>query len=466
MEIQFYGAARTVTGSLHLIKANGKTILLDCGLFQGRRAESYERNKTFPFDPSEIDAVVLSHAHTDHAGNLPNLVDKGFTGPIFATSATRDLCNVMLYDSAYIQERDIAFVNKKRLKKGETELTPLYSVQDVTRTMRQFIGVEYHERFSVIDGIDCVYSDAGHILGSAVTRLSVDEHGKEISLGFTGDLGRKNTPILKDPEVIEPVNVLISESTYGGKVHEPIAGTKEALLAVIVTAIKSGGKLIIPSFSIGRTQELVFMMNELFDSGRLPAIPIFVDSPLALNATEVFRMHSECFDAETLRMLHEHEDPFGFGKLTYIRSVEESKKLNDKKEPCIIIAASGMCEAGRILHHLINNIEDPRNTILIVGFQAEHTLGRRLVEKDDEVRIFGDVYRRKANVVILNSLSAHAGQDELVNYVKQVAGSRLKSIYLVHGELSQQEKMSAELNVCGFRNVAIPSRGDRVEHNP
>jgi metallo-beta-lactamase family protein len=463
MEIQFYGAARTVTGSMHLIKANSKTILLDCGLFQGRRAESYERNKSFPFDASTIDAVVLSHAHTDHAGNLPNLVESGFSGPIYATSATRDLCNVMLYDSAYIQERDIEFVNKKHRRKGEPEVAPLYSVQDVTRTMKQFVGVEYHQLFRVTEGIQCVYSDAGHILGSAVTRLSLDEHGKTFMLGFTGDLGRKNTPILKDPEAMDAVDVLISESTYGGKIHEPISGTKEALLSVIMKALDRHGKLIIPSFSVGRTQELVFMMNELFDAGRLPAIPIFVDSPLALNATEVFRMHSECFDAETLKMLHEHDDPFGFGRLTYIRSVEESKRLNDRTDPCIIIAASGMCEAGRILHHLANNIGDPRNTVLIVGFQAEHTLGRRLVEKNEEVRIFGELYKRKAEVVVLNSLSAHAGQDELVDYVKRVAGSRLKKIFLVHGELPQQEKLSNQLNLSGFREVAVPSRGDRVE---
>jgi metallo-beta-lactamase family protein len=463
MEIQFYGAARTVTGSMHLIKANSKTILLDCGLFQGRRAEAYERNKSFPFDASTIDAVVLSHAHTDHAGNLPNLVESGFSGPIYATSATRDLCNVMLYDSAYIQERDIEFVNKKHRRKGEPEVAPLYSVQDVTRTMKQFVGVEYHQMFRVTEGIQCVYSDAGHILGSAVTRLSLDEHGKTLMLGFTGDLGRKNTPILKDPEAMDAVDVLISESTYGGKIHEPISGTKEALLSVIMKALDRHGKLIIPSFSVGRTQELVFMMNELFDAGRLPAIPIFVDSPLAFNATEVFRMHSECFDAETLKMLHEHDDPFGFGRLTYVRSVDESKRLNDRTDPCIIIAASGMCEAGRILHHLANNIGDPRNTVLIVGFQAEHTLGRRLVEKNEEVSIFGELYKRKAEVVVLNSLSAHAGQDELVDYVKRVADSRLRKIFLVHGELPQQEKLSNQLNLNGFRDVAVPSRGDRVE---
>jgi metallo-beta-lactamase family protein len=465
MEIQFYGAARTVTGSMHLIKANAKTILLDCGLFQGRRAEAYERNKSFPFDASTIDAVVLSHAHTDHAGNLPNLVENGFSGPIYATSATRDLCNVMLYDSAYIQERDVAYVNKKRRMKGEPEARALYSVKDVTRTMEQFVGVEYHQMFRVTDGIQCTYSDAGHILGSAVTRLSINEKGKEIALGFTGDLGRKNTPILRDPEPMEPVDVLISESTYGGKIHEPITGTNEALLAAILKALDRRGKLIIPSFSVGRTQELVFMMNELFDAGRLPAVPIFVDSPLAMNATEVFRLHSECFDAEALTMLHEHEDPFGFGRLTYVRSVEESKKLNDRKDPCIIIAASGMCEAGRVLHHLANNVGDARNTVMIVGFQAEHTLGRKLVEKSDEVRIFGDLYKRKAEVVVLNSLSAHAGQDELVGYAKSIAGSRLKKIFLVHGELSQQEKLSSELVRNGFRDVSIPSRGDRVELN-
>lgn len=465
MQIHFHGAARTVTGSMHLIQANGKTVLLDCGLFQGKRFESYERNKSFPFDASTLDAVILSHAHIDHAGNLPNLVHSGFSGPIYATNATKDLCNVMLHDSAFIQERDAEFVNKRRKKKGEPDVSPLYSVGDVAPTMAQFVGVGYGQSFSAIDGIQCVYADAGHILGSAVTRLSINEKGKEITLGFTGDLGRKNTPIIRDPEPIQEVDYLISESTYGGKIHEPISGTKEALLAVISKSAEKRGKLIIPSFSVGRTQELVYMMNELFDSGRLPSIPIFVDSPLALNATEVFRAHSECFDGDALRMLREDEDPFGFGRLTYVRSVEESKKLNDLTEPCVIIAASGMCEAGRVLHHLANNIEDARTTVLIVGFQAEHTLGRRLVEKAPEVKIYGEIYRRKADVVVLNSLSAHAGQDELVSYAKQAAGSRLKKIFLVHGELSQQERLSEQLRLECFREVNIPSTGDMVELN-
>jgi len=465
MEIRFLGAARTVTGSMHMIKSNGKTILLDCGLFQGRRAETYERNKSFPFDASTIDAVVLSHAHADHAGNLPNLVRSGFRGPIYATAATRDLCNVMLYDSAYIQERDIEYVNKKRKLKGEPPAEPLYTVDDVGLTMGQFVGVGYRQSFTVTDGIACSYSDAGHILGSAVTRLALTNKGKSTTLGFTGDLGRKNAPILKDPETIDDVDILISESTYGGKVHEPITGTKESLLAAITRAVGRGGKVIIPSFSVGRTQELVYMMNELFDTGRLPAIPIYVDSPLAANATEVFRLHPECFDADALRMLHEHDDPFGFGKLTYVRSVAESKKLNDRTEPCVIISASGMCEAGRVLHHLANNIENPKNMILVVGFQAEHTLGRKLVERQPEVKIFGEVFKRNAEVVIMNSLSAHAGQDELLEFVTKLGHSKSKTIFLVHGEPTQAEQLSLKLLESGFRNVHIPNRGDVVEFN-
>ena len=451
---------------MHLVKSNGRKILLDCGLFQGKRSEAYERNKQFPYEASTIDAVVLSHAHTDHAGNLPNLVKNGFTGPIYATLATRDLCEVMLMDSAYIQERDAEFVNKKHKKTGEPSVEPLYSVDDVTRTMSQFVGVDYHRSFHVADGIECTFADAGHILGSAVSRLTFEEQGKKSTLGFTGDLGRKNTPIIKDPEPIDQVDFLISESTYGGRIHEAITGTRAALQSVIVKAVQRRGKLIIPSFSVGRTQELVFMMNELFDSGQLPEVPIYVDSPLALNATEVFRHHPECFDEETLKLMREHDDPFGFGRLTYVRTVEESKKLNDARGPLIVIAASGMCEAGRILHHLANSIGDSRNTVLIVGYQAEHTLGRRLVERQPEVKIFGDVYNRNAEIEVLNSLSAHAGQDELVAYAEMVTRKDSKGMFLVHGELTQAEQMSARLFEKGFRNVTIPSSGDLVELQP
>ena len=462
MTIQFLGAAQTVTGSMHLVSVNGSQILLDCGLFQGRRAESYERNRTFPFDPSKINAVVLSHAHIDHAGNLPNLVKKGFSGPIYSTAATRDLCQVMLYDSAYLQERDIEYLNKRR--KGDTPpAEPLYTSKDVDETISQFVGVPYRKSFTVAEGISVKFFDAGHILGSAALLLEIKERSKTVKLGFTGDLGRKEMPILKDPEPMGDADVLISESTYGGRAHEPAANMSGSLLEVIRRTAERGGKVIIPAFSVGRTQELVYTIFELADEGRLPAIPIYVDSPLAVNATDVFRMHPECFDIETLRYLHNDNDPFGFGRLKYIRKVEHSKELNNKKEPCVIIAASGMCEGGRILHHLANNVEETHNTVLIAGFMAEHTLGRRLVERRPEVKIFGETFKLNAEVVILNSFSAHAGQDELLEYIGTMDKRKLKHIYLVHGEIGQAGQLSDKLKESGYSHVGIPARGEKAE---
>lgn len=463
MIIQFLGAARTVTGSMHLISVNRTRILLDCGMFQGRRAEAYERNRNFPFDPSKIDAVILSHAHIDHAGNLPNLVKNGFSGPIYATPATRDLCNIMLYDSAYIQERDIEYVNKKRQKRREPLVQPLYDVTDVTTAMSQFISIDYEQPMQVANWITAKFLDAGHILGSAVTVIDVEENGRLKRIGFTGDLGRKNAPIIKDPQPIGSVDVLISESTYGGKLHDPVIGMKDSLCRVIQKTYDRGGKVIVPSFSVGRTQEIVYLLSELFDEGRLPVVPIYVDSPLAVNASDIFRSHTECFDEETLAHLHANENPFGFNRLTYVRSVEESKKLNSLQSSCVIISASGMCEAGRVVHHLSNNIENPKNTILIVGYQAEHTLGRRLVEKQPEISIFGEILQLNAEVVVLNSFSAHAGQDELMEYITAADQKKLKKLFLVHGEMPQIEKLSVKLKASGIKDIYIPVTGEKAE---
>jgi metallo-beta-lactamase family protein len=464
MNIQFIGAARTVTGSMHLISVNGTKILLDCGLFQGKRSEAYERNRKFPFEPSKIDAVILSHAHIDHAGNLPNLVKNGFTGPIYATEATRDLCNIMLYDSAYIQQRDIEYVNKKHQKKNEPLVQPMYDIVDVTTAMSQFVSISYQKKIQVVSGIGATFLDAGHILGSAVTLLEIEEKGNRKTIGFTGDLGRKNAPIIKDPQPIGSVDVLISESTYGGKLHDPIDGMKDSLCQIIKRTAERGGKVIVPSFSVGRTQEIVYLLSELFDEGRLPVIPIYVDSPLAVNATDIFRSHTECFDEETLAHIHANEDPFGFDRLIYVRSVDESKKLNSLKSSCVIISASGMCEGGRIVHHLANNIENPKNTILIIGFQAEHTLGRRLVEKQPEINIFGEIHKLNAEVVVLNSFSAHAGQDELVQYITAADQGQLKKVFLVHGEIAQIEKFSAKLKEVGMKkDICIPVPGEKAE---
>lgn len=463
MTLQFLGAARTVTGSMHLLSINGSQILLDCGLFQGKRSESYERNRQFPFNPSSIDAVVLSHAHIDHAGNLPNLVKAGFRGPIYATSATKDLCNIMLYDSAYIQERDIEYVNKRHQKRHEPLVEPLYDVIDVTNAMSQFVSSEYSQTIQVANGIAAMFLDAGHILGSAITLLDLEEKGRRLRIGFTGDLGRKNAPIIRDPEPIGSVDLLISESTYGGKLHDPVSGMKDSLCQIIKRTAERGGKVIVPSFSVGRTQDLQYLLSELFDENRLPVIPIYIDSPLAVDASEIFRLHTECFDQETLALLQSNVDPFGFNRLIYVRSVEQSKALNDMHSPCVIISASGMCEGGRVVHHLANNIENPNNTILIVGFQAEHTLGRRLVEKQPEVNIFGEVYKLNAEVVVLNSFSAHAGQDELVEYIHSVDKSRLKKLFLVHGEFAQSEQLAAELAKSDMQEIAIPVHGEKAE---
>ncbi len=463
MTLQFLGAAQTVTGSMHLVSVNGSRILLDCGLYQGRRAEAFERNRTLPFDAATINAVVLSHTHIDHAGNLPNLVRSGFTGPIYATSATRDLCDVMLHDSAHIQERDVEYVNKQHRKRGELRVDPLYTAEDVDRAMVQMVGLGYRQKIQIADGFSISFLDAGHVLGSAVTLVEIWENGRSTRLGFTGDLGRKNMPILKDPEPIGDVDIMISESTYGARIHEPIAGMEQRLLDVIQRTIGRRGKVIVPAFSVGKTQELLYVLFTLNDSGRLPAVPIFVDSPLSVNTTEVFRLHPECFDKETNQYILQHEDPFGFGRLRFVRSIEESKKLNDLDEPCIIIASSGMCEAGRILHHLANNIHDARHTVLIIGYMAEHTLGKRIVERQPVVRIFGEPYPLKAEVAILNAFSSHAGQDELVGYVAGMDRKILKKIFLVHGELQQAEALSSKLAQAGCTDVFIPSRGEKAE---
>ncbi|MDP4175564.1 MAG: MBL fold metallo-hydrolase [Bacteroidota bacterium] len=461
MELKFIGAARTVTGSMHLVKVNGTTFLLDCGMYQGKRKLAYEINKNFEdFDPAEIDFVILSHAHIDHAGNLPNLVKRGFKGNIYSTFATRDLCSVMLKDSAYIQEKDIEFVNKKRKKNGQNPFTPLYTLKDVEQTMEQFVGINYHQEVELTDDIRVTFFDAGHILGSAVVSLLINEKGRLVSLGFSGDLGRPNMPILKDPEKIPDCDFLICESTYGGRFHDNAENTEQKLADVITKAIKRKAKIIVPSFSVGRTQEIVYWLNNVFEKNLAQRIPIYVDSPLSVNATDIFRLHTECFDNEISQFILHHKDPFGFSKLTYIKDVEESKRLNSIEGPCMILASSGMAEAGRILHHLANNIENENNIILIVGYSAENTLGRKIVEREPVVKIFGDQYELKAEVIVMNSLSAHADSNELISYCDQFDKSRMQKIFLVHGDQDQQEKLSNRLKSLGFEDIVIPEKGN------
>jgi metallo-beta-lactamase family protein len=463
MRLQFLGAAQTVTGSMHFISVNGERILLDCGLYQGHRGEANERNTHFPFDPKSIHAVVLSHAHIDHSGNLPGLVKQGFRGTIYATSATRDLCTIMLPDSAHIQQKDAEYLNRRGQRKNKPKVTPLYSADDAAEAVTLFRSVDYHSDFEVAEGVTVRFNDAGHILGSAVTILTFKEDGKTFRLGFTGDLGRANMPILRDPEFAGDVDALISESTYGGKFHDPPQDMKSALEETLKRAIDRGGKVIVPAFSVGRTQDLIYLLHEIWDEGRLPKIPIYVDSPLSVNATEIFKQHPECYDEETRHLLETHDDPFGLKSMTYITSVEESKRLNTLNEPCIIIAASGMCEAGRILHHLANNVEDPKNLILIVGYQADHTLGKKLVDRWEKIRILGEEYSLRAEVVVLNSFSAHADHNDLLRYVGQFNPKRLKSVFLVHGDKTRAEKLAAGLREKGISRVAIPEQGKAVD---
>ena len=461
MDIQFIGAAGTVTGSNHLLRTAAGKIILDCGMFQGKRKEAFELNRTFDFyNPKDIDAVILSHAHIDHAGNLPNLVKKGFRGPIYCTHATKDLCEIMLADSAHIQQKDTEFVNKKRAKQGKNLFEPLYTQADVDETLQLMQGVNYHQEFEVLPGITATFYDAGHILGSAVTYIRIVENGKLIELGFSGDLGRPNMPILRDPEIIPDVDYFICKITYGGRFHEDFDMSEAKVVEVIKRAIERRGKIITPAFSLGRTQELVYLLHTIFEKGLVPNIPVYVDSPLSFNATAVFRRHTECYDLETSAHILQNEDPLGFNKLTYITEVEESKRLNDREGPMMIISASGMAESGRILHHLANNIENPNNIIMMTGYCAEHTLGKRIIERNPEINIFGEPYKLKAEVVVFNSLSAHADSDELIYYVNKFSREKMKEIFLVHGEPDQQEKFANRLTLNHFKSVKIPKKGE------
>jgi metallo-beta-lactamase family protein len=462
MRINFHGAAQTVTGSQHLLEINGSKLLLDCGLYQGHRNESNLRNRNFSYDPRSLDAVILSHAHIDHSGNLPNLVRQGFTGPIYATRATADLSDIMLRDSGHIQESDAAFLNK-RLKGGETPVEPIYTMTDAEKVAGQFHSVEYKQGFEPIPGVTAQYFDAGHILGSAAVLLEINEKGRKIRFWFSGDIGRFKLPLLLDPVLPEPVDYLLMECTYGDKPHNDPGMAFDEFRQVVIKTIGRGGKVIIPAFAVGRTQEIVFYLNEMEARGDLKPIPVYVDSPLAVNTTDVFRRHPECFDEETRVFVRENKHPaLEFKNLTYIRSVEESKALNERKDPMIIISASGMAETGRILHHLKNNIEDPRNTILIVSWQAPDTLGRHLADRDKRVRIFGEPYDVRAEVSTIGGMSGHAGQDLLIRYAATIK-SQVKQVFLVHGEETPAQVLMAKLKEQSLREVYYPALHSSVE---
>ena len=465
--LRFHGAAGGVTGSMHLVEVNGRLIALDCGLFQGRRQEANLRNRSFPVPASQIEAVVLSHAHIDHCGRLPRLVHEGFDGVIYTTGPTRDLVDILLRDSAHIQEEDAAYWNKKRLRQGDEPITPLYEAADVARAVKRLRDKPMGQPFQVIPGVRATFHEAGHMLGSAMVALEVDPDGPAgeppLRITFTGDLGRPNMEILRDPGPVPECDYLICESTYGGRVTPSAAMSRDLLAEVINQTIDHGGELIIPSFAVGRSQVLVYNYRVLLDEGKLRrAIPIVVDSPLAVQATQAFSRHPEAYDTEASAFRHSNGDLFAGDGCEYVTNVEDSKALHARPGPMIIISASGMCEVGRILHHLKNNIEDPRNTVLIVGYQAAHTLGRRLVERAPQVRIFGQMYDVRARVRVLNGFSSHANSEELVAAVGPLA-SRVRQAFLVHGEPDQTEALANHLRARGYANVTIPEPGDAFD---
>lgn len=466
MKLTFWGAAQTVTGSMHLLSLNGRQYLLDCGLYQGHRKEARERNATLPFPASSIDAVLVSHAHIDHTGNLPTLVKNGFTGPIVASPATTDLCKYMLTDSAYLQEKDALFMAKRNHRRhalGELDtpeiVEPLYSVEDAERTLPLFQSAAQDQSREIAPGLTYRSYDAGHMLGSTAMVLDVQENGHKRTLAFSGDVGRCHLPITKDPEPLPPCDYLIIESTYGDRLHKPLEAVSNKLADAVNRTLARGGRLIVPAFAVGRTQEIVLLMHELIDAEKIPEFPIFVDSPLAVNTTEVFREHSELFDDETNAMLAHDGDPFALKNLRYVKEVAESKALNDIRMPCMIISASGMCEGGRILHHLRNGMSNPRNTILITGFMAEHTLGRKIVDKWPEVLIYGEPVQLQAEVVKLNELSGHADQHELLDWMAPIAHG-LRRVFVVHGEPAAQAVFAKEIEKRFHVPVTVPARGE------
>ncbi|MBN1965178.1 MAG: MBL fold metallo-hydrolase [Anaerolineae bacterium] len=461
MKITFHGAARTVTGSQHLIEVNGHRILLDCGLYQGKRKLAFERNRQLPFAPESIDVLVLSHAHIDHSGNIPGLVKQGFNGDIICTSATRDLCAAMLLDSAHIQERDVEFVNRKRSKKGQAPFEPLYTQEDAVAAMQQFMSIAYHREKLILPGVYLTFVDAGHMLGSTSIILRIQDHEarQDVTLVFSGDIGRAGIPIIRDPEPLTGgADVLIMESTYGNRLHPPYPEADAELKRIVLETYQRGGQVIIPAFAVGRTQQLVYSLHKLFQNKDLPRIPIYVDSPLATNVTDVFRLHPEVYDDDirAFMLQDDVQNPFGFANLSYTRSVDQSKELNFLREPAIIISASGMMEHGRILHHLRHRVADPRHTILVVGWQAPNTLGRYITDGVSPVRIFGEEYPVHAHVEKLDGFSGHADRDELLAWAGAMSKKPART-FLVHGEEEAALALADSLrSVTGFSGVDVP----------
>ena len=462
MKIKFIGASREVTGSKLLITTNeGKRILLDCGMFQGKGLETDSMNRNLMFDPETIDYLILSHAHIDHSGLIPYMYKLGFRGSVVCTDATRDLCSIMLADSGHIQELDIKWFNKKREKQGLPPVEPIYSQIDTEKCMELFIGVAYDRRFQINDKINVKFTNTGHMLGGAVVNLELLENGKKVHLAYTGDIGRQHNKILHPPTAFPQCDYLITESTYGDRLHPEEKESEEKLLKIVVeTCVDKGGKLIIPSFSIGRTQEIVFVLNDLFNKGLLPKIDVFVDSPLSVNATEIFRLHLECLNDEVKEVMKYDEDPFGFNSLHYIKNVDESKALNDYHTPCIIISSSGMLEAGRVKHHVANNVSNWRNTILIVGYCTPTSLGARIQEPGLRfISIFGEIHEVNARIAKIEAFSGHGDYNEMKAFLSCQDTSQIKKTFLVHGEYEVQQKYAEELKKVGFHDIEIPEAG-------
>ena len=461
-EILFHGAAGEVTGSMHMVHVDGQWVALDCGLYQGRRAEAEEKNRAWPMPAKEIAAVVLSHAHIDHSGRLPLLVKEGFEGPIYATPATRDLCAIMLPDSAHVQEEDVYYVSKRRKRKGLPPIEPLYTYDDALAAVGHIQSISYGRFFPVVPGLLASFTEVGHMLGSAGIRLAfAKRNGHTPSLFFSGDVGRPDQPIIRDPAPLPDDETIVCESTYGARLHEPVEEARTALRDVVTRTVARGGKVIIPSFAVGRTQTIVYFLHEEQVAGGIPRVPVYVDSPLAVNATEVFKLHPECYDAEARAFHQVTGDILGSGCCTYIRTLEESKALHDRREPCIIISASGMCEAGRIRHHLKNNIENPKNTILIAGYQAQNTLGRRIADGVKRITLFHEEYSVRAEVVQIHGFSGHADQRELLALLTPRFATA-KRLLLVHGEPEQTAALAEKARGLGAREVVIGVRGQHV----
>lgn len=462
MKIEFMGAAQMVTGSKHLITtSNGTKFLMDCGLCQGGGSDVNELNRNFGFDPASVDFVILSHAHIDHSGLLPKLVKDGFNGRIYTTGATKSLCEIMLMDSAYIQESDLKYINRRRKSRGQAPLSPLYSVEDAKKTLGLFEEIPMHFQYDISEDVSCYFTDTGHILGSVAINLKIQEGVETTRLTFTGDIGRPGDRILRSPEPFPQADYIICESTYGDKLHTPLKDVEANILRVVRdTCVERKGKVIIPAFSIDRTQEIIYALDRLEHYGALPKIKVYVDSPLSVKATSIMNRHREYFNPEILEYIVKDGDPFGFPNLIYNIDVEKSKAINSEKEPSIIISASGMAEAGRVKHHIKNNIGDSKNTVLLVGYATPYSLAGRLKNGDEEVKIFGDMYKVKANIEVMDNFSAHADYSEMIEYLNCQDKEKVKKIYLVHGEIDTQNEFATRLNSDGFRNIMIPELGD------